>query len=603
VLHVDRFVIRTVVSRGTFFTLVGLLSMTGCHAVDKLFCNGAGCEWTKEEWNRVQTLSNAADPLGLPPVPDDPSNAYLANAYLANPALVELGRHFYFDPRFSGNATLTDSIGRPVPYARAAKNSPSGIACADCHNPIRAGGDFTSAPNTVSIGAGWYDVNGQQTVNALFFSDGAFPGGHSMLYWNGRTDSLWAQAAQVNESSFSMNGDRANTFWVILKDERYLAVYNEIFRAGDTPLDPAQYSGDVIPRHARPDKFNAGLNEAWSCLSTANKELLTRVQVNFGKAIEAYERTLLGGNSAFDRFVREGQSSDAISPQAKRGARLFVGKASCIDCHNGYLLSDGDFHNIGIPQTGDHVPTVDDCPHGSARCDCTPGSETSTCAPSGAWSGWKKLAEDGASIWTTEDGAVKAKPGTSRFSTASLTRNSEWSDSAPPDGFYCIQRDTSFKGAWRTPSLRDVAITAPYMHDGYYKTLEDVVWHYNNGGTASGTNPFPTQPPPPSDATDAGAPAYPDCTPTGRPVGRSAQIKPLALTEEEMADIVEFLKTLTSEPIVQSDAGWDTSALPDVSGTPACATDAGTAPTDSGSSSTSTDGGSSSTSTDGGGAQ
>jgi hypothetical protein len=213
VLHVDGFVIRTFVPRKAFFTLVGLLSMTGCHAVDKLFCNGAGCEWTKEEWTRVQSLSNPADPLGLPTLPDNPSNVYLSN-----PDLLELGRHFYFDPRFSGVATLIDSIGRPVPYARAAKGSPIGVACADCHNPIRAGGDFTSAPNTVSIGAGWYDVNGQQTVNAVYFSDGVFPGGHSMLYWNGRTDSLWAQAAQVNESSFSMNGDRANTFWVIVKD-------------------------------------------------------------------------------------------------------------------------------------------------------------------------------------------------------------------------------------------------------------------------------------------------------------------------------------------------------------------------------------------------
>jgi cytochrome c peroxidase len=576
VLHVDGFVIRTFVPRKAFFTLVGLLSMTGCHAVDKLFCNGAGCEWTKEEWTRVQSLSNPADPLGLPTLPDNPSNVYLSN-----PDLLELGRHFYFDPRFSGVATLIDSIGRPVPYARAAKGSPIGVACADCHNPIRAGGDFTSAPNTVSIGAGWYDVNGQQTVNAVYFSDGVFPGGHSMLYWNGRTDSLWAQAAQVNESSFSMNGDRANTFWVIVKDQRYLDLYNAIFRADMPPLVASDYVG-VIPRHARPDKFNAALNEAWACMSTANKELTTRVQVNFGKAIEAYERTLLGGNSAFDRFVREGQDSDAISPRAKRGARLFVGKASCIDCHNGNLLSDGDFHNIGVPQTGDHVPTVDDCPHGSARCDCTPGSETSTCAPSGAWSGWKKLAEDGASSWATEDGVAKIKPPASRFATASFTRNSEWSDSLPPDGYYCIQKDTSFKGAWRTPSLRDVAITAPYMHDGYYQTLEDVVWHYNNGGTATGTNPFPTQPPPPPENADAGAPAYPECAPTGRPHGRAAQIKPLALTEEEMGDIVEFLKTLTSEPLVQSDAGWDAGGSPDVSGPSTCATDAGSPPPDDG---------------------
>src|SRR5262249_36114399 len=190
--------------------------------------------------------------------------------------------------------------------------------------------------------------------------------------------------------------------------------------------------------------------------------------------------------------------------------------ASCIDCHNGNLLSDGDFHNIGVPQTGDHIPTPDDCPHGSARCDCTPGAETSSCLPAGAWSGWKKLVEDGVS---------KATTAASRFATTSFTRNSEWSDEPTDPSSYCVQVDDSFKGAWRTPSLRDVALTAPYMHDGYYKTLEDVVWHYNNGGTASGTNLFPTDDmTPPNNGADAG---IPDCQPTNRPRGRAVQIKPL----------------------------------------------------------------------------
>lgn len=557
--------------------VVSLLSLTGCHAVDNLFCSGAGCDWTKEEWARVQSLSNAGDTkgLGLPELPANTSNGFLpADPTQTNEDLLELGREFYFDPRFSGPATLSDSIGRPVPFARAAKGTAIGIACADCHNPARAGGDFTSQPNTVSIGAGWYDVNGEQTVNALFFADadGAFRGGKSRLYWNGRTETLWAQAAQVNESSFSMNGDRANTFWVILRDDRYRDKYNGIF---GTSLDPADFTGDRIPRHARPDKFNAALNDAFNCMSAGDKELVTRTQVNFGKAIEAYERTLLGGNSAFDRFVREGAGSTAISPAAKRGARLFVGKASCIDCHNGYLLSDGDFHDIGVPQTGDHVPTVGDCPHGSARCDCTPGAETSSCAPSGAWAGWKKLVEDGVE-----------KVSTSRFAGTSFTRNSEWSDDdaatkADPSR-YCGQTDPSYKGAWRTPSLRDVAITAPYMHDGYYQTLEDVVWHYNNGGSVSGSDPFAPPYVPPSDAgsddggADAGSPAggadggIQPCPQTGRPRGRAVQIKPIGLTTDEVSDLVEFLKTLTSTPVSLPDAGFDAGASPDVAGTPAC---------------------------------
>jgi len=535
--------------------LVALFSLTGCRAVDDLFCNGAGCDWTDEEWARVQTLSNVNDTkgLGLPELPRDETNIYLSDA------AADLGREFYFDPRFSGVATLSDSIGRPVPFGRAAKGAGIGISCADCHNPARAGTDFTSQPNTVSIGAGWYDVNGQQTVNAVFFADGKeFPGGSSRLYWNGRTETLWAQAAQVNESSVSMNGDRANTFWVILSDPRYLQNYNYIFGAG---LDPTVLTGDRIPRHARPDKFNAALNDAWKCIAPDDQEMLTRTQVNFGKAIEAYERTLLGGASAFDRFVREGAGSNAISPSAKRGLHLFVGKASCIDCHNGYLLSDGDFHNIGVPQAGDHIPTVQDCPTGSARCDCTAGAETSSCLPAGAWSGLKKLIEDGV-----------AKADANPYATTSFTRNSQWSDARTLPTDYCDPRDPSYKGAWRTPSLRDVATTGPYMHDGYYKTLEDVIWHYNAGGTASGTNPFPSEIP------DAGAMDIQDCPPTHRPTGRAVQIKQLGLTDGDVADLVEFLKTLTSNSYTPPDAGFDAGAGPDVPGTPQCssAMDGGT---------------------------
>ena len=109
--------LRTILTWQRSFLLV-LLSLSGCRSVDKLFCNGAGCEWTKEEWARVQSLSNPASELGLPELPGNPSNAYNDN-----PEVVELGRMFYFDPRFSGNATLTDSIGRPVPYARAARGT------------------------------------------------------------------------------------------------------------------------------------------------------------------------------------------------------------------------------------------------------------------------------------------------------------------------------------------------------------------------------------------------------------------------------------------------------------------------------------------------
>jgi len=77
--------------------VVLLLSLTGCHAVDNLFCSGAGCEWTKEEWARVQSLSNAGDTkgLGLPEMPASPSNRFLpADPTQTNEDLLELGSEF-----------------------------------------------------------------------------------------------------------------------------------------------------------------------------------------------------------------------------------------------------------------------------------------------------------------------------------------------------------------------------------------------------------------------------------------------------------------------------------------------------------------------------
>jgi hypothetical protein len=216
------------------------------------------------------------------------------------------------------------------------------------------------------------------------------------------------------------------------------------------------------------------------------------------------------------------------------------------------MLSDGSFHDIGVPQVGSHVPTVADCPSFNTRCDCTPGMEKGTCLPSGAWGGLKKLF------------AADVEPASGGTNYNDFRRDSTWSDipMEAPKPVYADPMDPSLKGAWRTPSLRDVALTAPYMHDGYYGTLEEVVWHYNAGGAASGSGQF-------------------DKTPE-----RAVQIKPLALTEGEVSDLVEFLKTLTGAPlpkdqVLRPDGG--TPAPSDAGPTPDAGADAApmdAAPTD-----------------------
>ena len=115
---------------------------------------------------------------------------------------------------------------------------------------------------------------------------------------------------------------------------------------------------------------------------------------NWGKAIAAYEYKLISVDSPFDQFVSAGRGFGRRSPAAaKRGARLFVGKAACIDCHSGPQLTDELFHNIGVPQTGLAVPTTSLCPTSTddSVCDCVEGPR---CDPWGAREGLRRLQTD-----------------------------------------------------------------------------------------------------------------------------------------------------------------------------------------------------------------
>lgn len=506
---------------------VALALGAGCEAADDLLCPVPGCQFSAEAWAALESLA------GLPAEPpDDPSNQYARN-----PRAQELGQQLYFDPRFSGTATLVDMLRRPVPYARAAQGQPLHIACATCHDPARAGGDFTSVPNTVSIGAGWYDVNGQQTVNAAYYG---------LTYWNGRNDSLWSQIVAVTESSVSMGSNRLQVAW-LLRD-KYADAYAAVFPTWPLPFPSGSaavaalvepktkadgsrnprggqclLAGGACPAPCRavagadgapscwprfplegrpgatagcqPGSPDEPFNDAWDCMAPADQALVTRVYVNFAKAIAAYEYRLVSRDAPFDRWVAEGPDSERLRPAQRRGAALFVGKASCIECHATPLFSDSRFHNVGVPQVGPGVPTLADCPAGHA-CDCV---NRRNCLPDGALDGLGKLHRNG------------------------FRRDSQWSD-APNDpagrAWLELPLDEALAGAWRTPSLRDVEKTAPYMHNGVYRTLEEVIDAYDRGGASAEV------------------------------VGRkSVRVKPLHLTAREKADLVEFLRALNGAPL------------------------------------------------------
>jgi cytochrome c peroxidase len=506
--------------------------------------------------------------------PPDPSGD-TSNQYVGNSAAQALGHKWYFDTDFSGPSTLVDMLFNPVPVAnaRAALGMRTGVACVTCHDPTRAGSDQTTDPpgNRVSIGGGAYDVNSQQVLNSAY---------NTIIYWNGRNDSLWSQILAVEESPVSMAGSRMRVAWRIA--DAYRAEYDALFpdqrfpfppemdsvlaqkgriNTDGTCVDPCpntychmvtpvggpavcipRFPVDGRPGYVKtfgdlpvctfgvPDPVNdpTGLlqpnNDAYDCMDVPDQLAITQIYVNWAKAIAAYEYTLLSRNSAFDQWITAGGPSDSsiISASAQAGAKLFLGKGGCTQCHSGPLLTDGKFHNIGVPQDGMFVPLPSQCP-ANGYCDCVSDDTHSpmNCLPNGAREGLRKLAVNGFrrdSRWS--DDTVCQAHSSDHFNALYDASNPTECDGRIV--FYAASLTTDLIGTWRTPSLRDVALTAPYMHDGVYATLDDVVKHYNRGGTSL----------------------------SGTQVGtKDSKILPLNLTPDEAADLVEFLKTLTGAPL------------------------------------------------------
>jgi len=540
---------------------LSLVGAAGCGKwSDQLACGDGDCVFTESEWTEIKKLadwqeperdcSNQVLPFNRVAQATEGASACVQQAQAQgvgdcisgaglpapscsepeNDPAVKFGWLLYYDPRLSGRATWTDQLGRRTRSSRAAFDKPVHISCATCHDPARAGSDFTSQPGHVSVGAGWYDVNVQQTLNAAYFR---------FLYWNGRADSLWAQAAQVMESPVSMAGDRQHTSCVVLGDPDYVARYKALF--GDFPPDLPSFTADC-------DQPRLDLSKKKYEELTNAQKAMTTVHANVAKAIAAYEWYLRSRGSSFDEFVQEGPRSAKLSASAKRGLKLFVGRASCIDCHNGPLFSDGKFHDIGIEQVGEMVPTVEDCAGATdGKCVCTGDEKASTCLPWGAYAGLAKLNAPTTHFRRNSDVSDRKTP------VCIDQRAGSQGDATDGETTICSNRslsDQSFKGRWRTPSLRDVALTAPYMHNGSLATLDDVVWHYDQGVSGN----LPETPTAVVCGPDGGESARPGGSDADAGVGPSApgapapELHPLRLSAQDRADLVAFLKTLTGSP-------------------------------------------------------
>ena len=199
------------------------------------------------------------------------------------------------------------------------------------------------------------------------------------------------------------------------------------------------------------------------------------VMVNIAKAMAAFQETIVSGKSPFDAF-RDAQASEdaagiaAYPDAAKRGLKLFIGKGRCDLCHFGANFTNGEFHDIGLP----HRPEP-------GRVD------------KGRYGGIQQLRKSRFNLLGPHnDDKLRA--------TAGFTRR--------------VQLTPRNWGEFRVPSLREVARTAPYMHDGSKATLEDVIDHYSEI---------------PEDRLHQDG---------------EKLLKPLNLTDTEKADLLAFLKTL-----------------------------------------------------------
>lgn len=354
--------------------------------------------WSDDEKSLLKTLSIN----NLPDFPVDPSNKYLSNS-----AAIKLGKKLFFDPRLSQTGT---------------------VSCGTCHQPERHFSDGMRVASGVQPGK-------RNTPSLLGVSH------QQWLFWDGRKDSVWAQALDPFENPNEHNLTRVSVVKKVLDDQEYLRLYKSVF--GDT-LPVKEYQS--WPQEANPNGDISRL-KLWKSLPIESRKTINRIFVNIGKSIAAYEATLKFPESRFDRFLDnlgkvEGASSmesngkdimeDTLSNNEQLGLKLFIGKASCISCHHSALLSNQHFQNIGTGVRGKDMGR-------------------SQVAESQAWDVFNCLGE--------------------------------YSDASESDckNLKFMSKDRhGLSGSFKVPSLRNVSKTAPYMHDGRFKTLNDVVRFYVN---------------------------------------------------------------------------------------------------------------------------
>jgi cytochrome c peroxidase len=368
--------------------------------------------FTAEQRARILQLS----PLPLPP--PDPTNAWADD-----PGAARLGQRLFFDTRLSADGS---------------------VACATCHVAER---HFTDG---LQLARGLADL--ERHTPALW--NVAY---NRWYFWDGRADSLWAQALAPLEDAREHGFTRLDLVRLLREDPALRMEYEAVF--GPLPELP-ELSAPPEPHES---------------------EAVTRAFVNAGKALAAYERRLLSRRAPFDVFVEGLREDDpgklaALTPAAQRGLSLFVGRANCRLCHSGPELTDREFHSTRVVPLRDELRKDPGRQQGIALLLDSPFN--------------------GRSPWSDDPQA-----GAERLAFLRTT----------PDNI----------GQFKTPTLRNVALTPPYMHQGQTATLREVLRHYSTFERTYDPNAGHFE----------------------------RMLVPLHLSEQELDDLLAFLESLTDVSI------------------------------------------------------
>jgi len=300
-------------------------------------------------------------------------------------------------------------LGRVLFYDNRLSGNAS-ISCADCHSVDFGWTDGSDLCRGYTGTSHWR--NCQTLINSAYYDK---------LFWDGSSKSLEAQAASAAMGAVSGNGERDMMEERLRQVPEYVRRFRDVF-------------GTQWPE----------LEDAW-------------------RAIAAFERTLIQTDTPYDRYLRGDVS--ALTNTEVAGLELFRGKAACVDCHNGPLLSDQRFHALGVPE-----------------------NESFT---------YDALRQ----ITFRYEQYIKG------------VTEEQYREVKTDLGLYYVTKRTEDMGKFRTPSLRYTVYTAPYMHNGVFYTLNEVVDFYDAGG------------------------------------GPGSGLAPLGLSAEEKANLVAFLESLSGEEV------------------------------------------------------